>query len=396
MPCGRRHEPRERSRLTMRGCERVRALCRGEGAQAAPGERPGPGGDFREQRRFVLGAVAGTIAVVAAVGSFNALIDPYGFVGTAVFPTAILSDRSTKACLAERLRTPPRLVVYGSSRAMKVEPAFLQRRTGLASFNAAVSSATPADAWAFANFMRDRFPSQSQRVLWLVDVESFRPRPIDSGLLETPALARYFSAKARAGATLASLSALLSWHTAEDSLRLATSERASAATRVACTYRTNGVTEYTPDGFRAWDFHDRTRSRGIGLRAGLDLTIGEYSSIYRNEYPALSDVAKRRFERTLALMSASGTRPLLVLTPVHPRLLRVIGPLGWNRRHAEVVRYLMGLRSRFRFDLLDASRIARFGGRPRDFYDGVHLTEPNVRRLLDWALGSARGSLPRA
>jgi hypothetical protein len=119
---------------------------RAPGSRMPPpaGEHPGPSGP-RGQRRFVAGVLTGTLALLVCVGAFNTLVDPYGFVGSAVFPTAILSDRATKACLAERLPVGPQLVVYGSSRAMKVDPAFVSRLTGLTSFNAAVSSATPAD-----------------------------------------------------------------------------------------------------------------------------------------------------------------------------------------------------------------------------------------------------------
>jgi len=63
--------------------------------------------------RFVAGVLTGTLALLGCVGAFSALVDPYGFVGSAVFPTAILSDRATKACLAERLPVGPQLVVYG-------------------------------------------------------------------------------------------------------------------------------------------------------------------------------------------------------------------------------------------------------------------------------------------
>jgi hypothetical protein len=74
-------------------------------------------------------------------------------------------------------------------------------------------------------------------------------------------------------------------------------------------------------------------------------------------------------------------------------LLRAIGPLGWNRRHAQVVTYLRQLRTRLAFDLLDASHISSFGGRAGGFYDGVHMTVPNVRRLVAWAVSQHRADL---
>ncbi len=313
----------------------VATVSTGDGGDRAPRsqrppravEHPGPGGS-RGQRRFLAGVLTAACALLGGVVAFNALVDPYGFVGGAVFPTAILSDRATKACLAERLRTGPQLVVYGSSRAMKVDPAFVSRLTGLTSFNAAVSSAAPADAWAFANFLHDRFPGERRRVIWLLDVESFRARPLDPGLLETPALARYFSASARIGARLNSF-----W-SCFPGIRLrtrsASRRRQGRARRLGrrCTYRTNGVTEYAPNGLRQWDFHDLAQARGTSLSTGIDQSITQYRSIYASGYPGLARTPEKWFERTLRAMHAWGTRPVIVLTPVQPKLLRVIGPLG--------------------------------------------------------------------
>jgi hypothetical protein len=372
----------------------------GDANESPPGPRsperavaqPGPKGS-RGQRRFVAGVLTGAVALLGCVGAFSAFVDPYGFVGSAVFPTAILSDRATKACLAERLPAGPQLVVYGSSRAMKVDPAFVSRLTGLTSFNAAVSSATPADVWAFANFLHDRFPGERRRVIWLLDVESFRNRPLDPGLLETPALARYFSASARVNAGLSSFWTLFSWKAAQDAFHVVTSNTASATQRVPCTYRTNGVTEYAANGLRQWDFHDLAQARGTSLSTGIDQSITQYRSIYTSGYPGLAPTPERWFERTLHAMHAWGTRPVIVLTPVQPKLLRVIGPLGWKRRHDQVVRYLQTLAKRTPFELLDASHLATFGGSRRAFYDGVHMTPPNARRLTAWLIRRSRDTL---
>jgi hypothetical protein len=334
----------------------------------------------------VAGVLTGALLLLGCVGAFNAVIDPYGFVGSAVFPTAILSDRATKACLAERLHVAPQLVIYGSSRAMKVDPAYVSRLTGLTSFNAAVSSATPADEWAFANFLHDRFPAGGERVLWLLDVESFRARPLDPGLLETPALGRYFSASARAGAKLDSAWSLLSWRAAQDSYRVVASHAVSATTRVPCTYRTNGVTEYAPNGLRQWDFHDAARARGTSLSTGIGESIAQYRAIYARGYADLAPTPRRWFERTLSAFHGWGARVVVVLTPVQPKLLRVIGPLGWQARHRDAVRYLRTVARRTPFELLDASDVTTFGGSTGGFYDGVHMTEPNARRLVRWAI----------
>ena len=77
---------------------------------------------------------------------------------------------------------------------------------------------------------------------------------------------------------------------------------------------------------------------------------------------------------------------MIVLTPVQPKLLRIIGPLGWQRRHRDVLRYRHTVARRTPFALLDASHVTTFGGSRRGFYDGVHMTEPNARRLVAWAI----------
>src|SRR4051794_4111026 len=72
------------------------------------------------------------------------------------------SDRTIKWCLAERLAVAPRLIVLGSSRAMKIDPAYLRSKSGLPGFNAGVSGAGLIDVWALANFLHDRFPVRRQ------------------------------------------------------------------------------------------------------------------------------------------------------------------------------------------------------------------------------------------
>jgi hypothetical protein len=346
-------------------------------------------------RRFLLGLVFGVTLLSGSVTALNVLADPYGYAGTKLFATAILSDRPIKACLEQRLPQAPNLVILGSSRAEKVQPTYLGRRTHLTGFNAAVSSATPDDAWAFANLLHDRAAGKTQRVVWFLDIESMRAHPIDPGLLDTPSLAQYLTRSAALHARLRSIWSFASWSTALDSWKSIDATVFRSARPVSsktCTIHTNGVTEYAPDGYRRFDFHDVAVRRGLPFARSLAITLDEYRTIYGGD-TRLSPAEEARFEQTVTAMNSWNTRPIIVLTPVHPAFARALGPLGWTLRHRQLVQYLRSLQPRLQFDLLDASNIRTFGGTPRDFYDGVHMKVANVHRLLDWIIRHARGDL---
>ena len=92
-------------------------------------------------------------------------------------------------------------------------------------------------------------------------------------------------------------------------------------------------------------------------------------------------------------MDAWGRPPVIVLTPIHPAMRAFLGPLGWNERYRQVLAYLHELSTRYRFSLVDMTSISSFRGSPRLFYDGFHLTVPNMHRLLDTLVRKERRAL---
>jgi hypothetical protein len=315
-----------------------------------------------------------------AVFVLDAVVDPYGRLGTGLFPTLVPTDRPVKAALVERLRTAPKLLVFGSSRALKIDPAYLERKLGQPGFNAAVSDGRPEDAWAFLNLLHARFPASRPHYLWLVDVEAFRPTA-GAGVLDTPALARYLPSGVRWRRRLSGLLALLSWSEAHASWRVLTGPAPKLASTV-----------FAPDGFRRYDVHDAAFAHGATLAGQLRASEALYAGVY-SRYRRLDPGQERWFERTLAKMDAWGEPPLVVLTPVQPQMRRTLAPLGWSARRRQVLSFLAGLHARYRFRVVDMTDLASFGGSPRGFYDGFHMTLPNVHRLLDALLREDRRAL---
>jgi hypothetical protein len=333
-------------------------------------------------RRFVIWLLLGLAGLLAAVLAFNAVVDPYGTLGTGLFPTVTPQDSSTKVQLLEALKQPPQVVVLGSSRAMRIEPSYIAQRTGLRSFNAAVRSGTPLDAWAFANFIHDHFQGAKPRYLWMLDINAFQYQApaIHDNLFHTPQLARYFPSSDQNSLSLSDLWTMLSWQTTRASLRSVRADIRGVPPVVKTDRRAPG--EFTPDGGRVYgDFGDPNVQAGAGLGVRIKATAKEAEAEFTK--PAFTAEPKRYFERTLAAMNRWGIHPLLVLTPIHPTLHKLIGPLGWDERHQQVLDYLAGLQSRYQFTVVDMTSTATFGGSPDAFYDGTHMKVPNLRLMLD-------------
>ena len=143
--------------------------------------------------------------------------------------------------------------------------------------------------------------------------------------------------------------------------------------------------------FRTRDFHDVAAARVFTLGRGLRSELTHYRRIYARGYPRISPEQVAWATRTIRAFNYWGIRPVMVLTAAHPVFLRALGPLGWSRRHTDVLRMLRNLRAQF--TLLDASRVSAFGGQPGDFYDGVHMRVDNTRRLAAWIVLRARHDL---
>jgi hypothetical protein len=336
-------------------------------------------------------AVAATL-MMAAVGAFNTYADPYGLVGTRALPTLTTTDRSIKADYVDRLARPPQLIVLGSSRSARYEPSYLHKKTGLRVFNGGINAVGGiGDAWAMANYIHSRFPGAHPAYLWLVDVESFVPFAVDGRTASEPRLNQYLGgprtgthgARAFAEAVWTSRRSLFSWTTAVDSLHVL--EHPAAVKKAASKYRT----KFLPDGGQVPNPYS---AKEFALR--FPRSAKRYTDLYKNVYHAPDPQSLRYFQRTLALMNRQGATPIIVLTPINPKLLAIVGPLGWDTRHQQVVRFIDAQHARYRFRFLDLTDIAKFHGDPVQFYDGVHMTELNTRRAIDYVLRQT-GGVPR-
>jgi hypothetical protein len=341
-------------------------------------------------RRFVVTLLATALGAVAAVFFVNIVVDPYGTVGTNLLASGVPQDPSTKAALIKQLTSPPQLVVLGSSRSLKVQPSYLHRLTGERVFNAGLRDATPVEEYALIHFIHDRFPHAHIHWLWLLDVESFRSDTISPALLDSADLAPYVSSQDRLTARFKGIVDLLSWRALEDSLAVIRAGKQAGpslsgpemtARRIRhLIARSQG---FAPDGYYRRIDYDWAKS------------TQKYEAMYGDGslYRRLAGVPKDYLARSLRDLDRWGQPPVIVLTPMHPKLEQELGPVGWSGRHRELVAYLRRLRSTYAFRYLDFTSIRSFGGSPGGFYDPVHMREGNLHRMLTAVLARAAGAL---
>ena len=342
---------------------------------------------------FVLVLVLVTALAMGTVLALNVVADPYGSVGTHFFPTVTTSDRTVKADKIEQLKQPPELVVLGSSRSMRYEPSYLEEKTGLKTFNAGVNGiGGTADAWAMTQFVNEVWPDADPAYLWLVDVESFVPFEVGARTANEPRLAQYVGQatigkgpREFARALWENRTTLLSLDTAKDSARLLLYREKAKSKQSK--YRK----QILDDGVlkeRKW--------REKEWKRRFPNSVERYGALYKNVYKKMDPVAEEYFEKTLAFMNAQGATPLIVLTPINPKMRRVLGPLGWTVRHEQVVAYIESVQDDYEFKFVDMTDPRVFGFDPKQWYDGVHMTTVNTRPAIDYILEQTGGVPPVA
>jgi hypothetical protein len=368
-----------------------------DAAKNVPKARPVPDPPEMDQSKgrkslvFVLVLLVVAAVTAGAVLALNAVADPYGTLGTHILPTLTTSDRTVKADAIEALDRAPELVVLGSSRAMRYEPAYLGKKTGLSTFNAGVNGiGGPVDMWAMAQFIHEVWPDARPAYLWMLDVEGFVPVAVGARTANEPRLAKYVGVASAgkdplelARAIVENRTTLFSLATAKDSLRLVLyrDEAAARESTFRKTIRGDGALRERRWTEKEW-------------KKRYPESVDRYSDLHRNVYKGLDPEAKQYFERTLQFMNDQGVAPIIALTPLNPKLRKVVGPLGWTQRREEVLTYLKALQSSHSFVLVDITDPAVFGADPGQWYDGVHMTTVNTRRAIDHILEKTEGIPP--
>jgi hypothetical protein len=279
----------------------------------------------------------------------------------------VLTDRAVKLKSLDKQPQTPRLLIFGGSRAARIEPARFQKLTGLPGFNLSFQNGRPEDAWAFVNLLHDEAPGAPLQVVWFIHVEAFREQGLSPGLVQDERLSRWFPS----------------------SLIAAERKKLPQTTAQLPKGLDLSLTTFGSDGVVLRNRYDIAAEKGRTLKHALAWSIDTALARYAETSPALYARSTEYFEKTLALLDSTGTRQVVVLTPLQPKLLAAVKKAGWGARHREVMAYLRRQQSRYGFSLLDFSELSTISGDPDAFYDGFHFRRANARRLVDTVVAKA-------
>lgn len=346
---------------------------------------------FVASRRLIRHCGVAFTFTVAALFAVNLLGNGAGLLPSPWFPCH--SDRSWKARRLEeavRDNRSPEALLFGSSYVMKFQPAYVERLTGLRTFNCGVSMGRPIDSLVqLRHALRNGV--QPKLVIAAYHQEAFEP-----GLAEgTVQLADYLG--------------LLTEAPPSTALRVIARKLANARiwdTRASVRNLVRGAPPYSrsvkdvdsvllDDGYLIYTRDTLARHQGtfdLAARIRKAIEATDHQADDPSRAPAKEQLESlRSFVR---LAQGAGARVILVLMPKHPDAWQTTQRLTRQRLDEE----LKSLTEPLNIEYHNLVDLDSYHGDPNEFYDAGHQTVVNTRQILNYLLSSeddpSHGPLP--
>jgi hypothetical protein len=327
-----------------------------------------------------LAAICGVLTIAAALLAANLwhADKPEAAVRSATLKVAVSRDtptyllksyrkvgqyRSFKCDLAVDLSSPPGVVVFGGSRAMRFRPSDFNDMAGLTALNAATQNFRPEDSWAIANFLIRRAPKSDLHCFFALQATTFSDARLDPGLLYDRRLSRWFP----------------------DSLVAQQKKLAGTPGHPNLVAHKR----FSSRGLMLWNTYDERRARGVPLKDILAAYLRAMLPTAGDTAPVKQTRSHLYFEKTVKLFNQRGIVPVAVIMPYQPDVLKAFREVGWEVKVDRLRKYLAGVQTRCELHVVDLLDIATFGGSPDEFYDGAHVTMENSARIIRYVVDNA-------
>ena len=326
-------------------------------------------------RQFVRRFLSLFLGLLLAIALMNLVVNPMGLYPPHLLPPVTWNMRAIKPELLQKAEPKPQVLILGSSRSMQIPPPEVQKLTGLPAFNAAVESAMAEDDYAMLRYAVERAGVTPKLVILGIDVEAFHNHlPIEDSALEAEAFRGLLPG-----------SGFSPWKKFYKLFVVQQTRLSLRSLRVQLTGRLPQRLYFDPDGYLHYGDYERERATGhYDVDTQIQRAIAEYVGRTAG-YTAISQQRRKYLEELLQYCQARGIKVVMWVTPLGPRLLETLGPRGYDQREREVLGMLHDLGAKYGDPVYDFSSVEKFGGDPKGFWDGAHMTEHNnalVTRLM--------------
>jgi len=321
-------------------------------------------------RTFLVAFIAAALLIAAA----NFVIDPTDVFHTGLFPPVTWVDRDEKSVFFTQMQPKPELLILGSSRMMKMNPACATSLSGLETFNFAVNDARAEDYLAILGFVSDR-GGVPRRILIGIDPEGLSGDPIDWRLANSKYLSSYLAVRPSRFT-----------HLGENLLSRGQLTASMSSVRHVLTHQPETI-RVGRDGFLTYlDLEARKASGSFDLRREIQTSVIGYTATFEH-FDSLSPKRVAMLRDFFKKCRDKGIQVDAVIPPLHPDLLAAMQRTPLPARIEDTSRTLRQFESEGLLRYVDVTTIDRFGGDPSHFFDGVHMEESNGSRVLEKVYG---------
>ncbi|MCW2961281.1 MAG: hypothetical protein JWM90_1668 [Thermoleophilia bacterium] len=376
---------------------------------------PRPAELERHERSYVRWMLLSVIVVLGALYGALWWLDPISVTGRQTRFSIVENGgvRQAKLDLMEQLPATPDVLVLGSSRSMKLNPATIEDVTGgETAFNGAVSGGTTKDIYLYARYAEDLWGDQGEFPHLVVGVVNDVLRFGGTSALD-PRLKRYLPKEDAAQANqLEVAKALLQTKTVEAGARavkrvveqegpgallnpVQKGTEINADLAVVGKQKGNNVEFLDDRGMQEFK-PGADYSKSVEVRVERQMTVFARNGYEKDpDYTGADDRAVDLLRKTIELANRNGDVPTFWVTPFHPTALRFL-PDEYDVRNARFREVFADLRkdTSLEFNFIDLDDISSFGGDPEEFHDGIHPTEKNTAKII--AKLHEEGALTRA
>lgn len=324
-----------------------------------------------------------SVAMFVAIAATNFVVNPYAQYGGTWIEPLVQTSRATKVQLLTSTKTAPEGLILGSSRVLKLEPAYLQEKLGHDFFNAGVNYGKPEDFLAMLRLYQSHVGTLPRTVVLGLDVHGFSPTlPMDARLLSNQHLAGEIQELIPLDDRFNRWKELLSWQQTTSSLK-------SLKRWVKNETDESPIESFCDDGLLVYHQREREIAEGTYDFAGaLDYNKHEYRQLFAG-YDKLSAERIETLKTIVDTCASNGSRLIIFMTPMHPELINHLSDTSYAARQAELKEHLAHKASLGRFVFNDLSTVQTFNGDAGQFVDGIHPLESNTRKMIDLMVRNA-------